>query len=74
MKYRCFFIYQAPKYFFDPASATIDMTLEEKISSQNIKSVETEGKKIIELNQDCEVSNFFIAAWSELIDTEGGQR
>lgn len=66
MKYRCFFTYQVPKYFFGPASATIDMTLDEKISSKNIKSVETEGKKIIELNQDCEVSNFFIAAWSEL--------
>ena len=73
MKYRCLFIYQAPK-FLGTAFSTIDMTLDEKISSKNIKSVETEGKKIIELNQDCEVSNFFIAAWSELIDTEGGQR
>lgn len=71
MKYRCLFIYQSLK-FFGSAFTTIDMILDEKISSQNIKSVETEGKKIIELNQGCEVSNFLIAAWSELIDTEGG--
>ena len=73
MKYRCFFTYQVPKYFFGPASATVDMTLDEKISSQNIKSVEDRGREIIESDLGCECSRFRLAAWSEFIDTEGEQ-
>ena len=70
MKYRCFFSYQAPTYF-GPAYATIDMTLDEKISSQNIKSVEARGKEMIESELGCECSRFCMAAWSEFSDSEG---
>ena len=72
MKYRCLFLYQAPDYL-GPASATVDMTLDEKISSQNIKSVEDRGREIIESDLGCECSRFCLAAWSEFIDTEGEQ-
>lgn len=71
MKYRCLFLYQAPDYL-GPAFATIDMTLDEKISSQNVKLVEARGKEMIESELGCECSRFRLAAWSELIDTEGG--
>lgn len=71
MKYRCLFLYQAPDYF-GPASATIDMTLDEKISSQNVKLIEARGKEMIESELGCKCSRFRLAAWSEFIDTEGG--
>ena len=72
MKYRCLFLYQAPDYL-GPAFATIDMTLDEKISSQNVKLVEDRGREIIESDLGCECSRFRLAAWSEFIDKEGEQ-
>lgn len=69
MKYRCFFYFTTSKTL-GLCCASVDITINGSITKTMIPLLEEHFKEDFEKDKECEISDFILAAWSEIAEEE----